>query len=97
MLSGKQKGAHKIEGIGIGFPPPHWNEGEVDEVLSATTEEAVQMCRRLAREEGILAGTSSGLNVVAALRVAERLGSDATVATVIIDTGLRYMSTDLYD
>jgi cysteine synthase len=96
VLSGKQKGAHKIEGIGIGFRPPHWKEGEVDEILTATTEEAVQMCRRLAREEGILAGTSSGLNVVAALRVAERLGQDATVATVMIDSGLRYLSTDLY-
>ena len=54
------------------------------------------MCRRLAREEGIFAGTSSGLNVIAALRVAERLGPDATVATVVIDSGLRYVSTDLY-
>ena len=85
-----------IEGIGIGFIPPHWRPDEVDEVLSATTEEAIRMCRRLAREEGIFAGTSSGLNVIAALRVAERLGPDATVATIMIDTGLRYVSTDVY-
>jgi cysteine synthase A len=97
VLSGGPKGAHKIEGIGIGFTPPHWKPTEIDKVISATTDEAVHMCRRLAREEGILAGTSSGLNVVAALRIAERLGAGATVATVMIDSGLRYLSTGLYE
>jgi len=96
VLSGGQKGSHRIEGIGIGFIPPHWRREEVDEVESATSEEAMSMCRRLAREEGIFAGTSSGLNVIAALRVARKLGPDATVATIMIDSGLRYMSTDLY-
>jgi cysteine synthase A len=96
VLSGKSKGSHKIEGIGIGFVPPQWRPGDVSEMQSATTEEAVQMCRRLAREEGIFAGTSSGLNVIAALRVAERLGPAATVATIMIDSGLRYLSTDVY-
>lgn len=96
VLSGKPKGSHRIEGIGIGFVPPHWRPEMVDEVISASSEEASEMCRRLAREEGILAGTSSGLNVIAALRVAERLGPDATVATIMIDSGLRYLSTDLY-
>jgi cysteine synthase A len=96
VLSGKPKGAHRIEGIGIGFAPPHWRPDQVDEILSATSEDAVHMCRRLAREEGILAGPSSGLNVIAALRVAERLGPDATIATIMIDSGLRYLSTDVY-
>ncbi|HEY7641114.1 MAG TPA: cysteine synthase family protein [Steroidobacteraceae bacterium] len=96
VLSGKSKGPHKIEGIGIGFLPPHWRPGEVDEIQSATTEEAMAMCRRLAREEAIFAGTSSGLNVIVALRVAERLGPDATVATIMIDSGLRYLSTEVY-
>jgi len=96
VLSGKSKGSHKIEGIGIGFLPPHWRPSDVSEMQSATTEEAMRMCRRLAREEGIFAGTSSGLNVIAALRVAERLGPDATVATIMIDSGLRYLSTDVY-
>jgi cysteine synthase A len=96
VLSGHSKGSHKIEGIGIGFAPPHWRPDEVSEMQSATTEEAMQMCRRLAREEGIFAGTSSGLNVIAALRVAQRLGPDATVATIMIDSGLRYLSTDVY-
>jgi cysteine synthase A len=96
VLSGGPKGAHRIEGIGIGFAPPHWTPDQVDEVLSSTTEESIHMCRRLAREEGIFAGTSSGLNVMAALRVAERLGPEATVATIMIDSGLRYLSTDVY-
>ena len=97
VLAGRSKGSHRIEGIGIGFVPPGWRPDAVDEIQSATTEEAVEMCRRLAREEGIFAGTSSGLNVIAALRVAERLGPDATVATIMIDSGLRYLSTELYD
>ncbi|MDQ8756718.1 cysteine synthase family protein [Sphingosinicella sp. LHD-64] len=96
VLSGGAKGSHQIEGIGIGFVPPHWRPEDVNERESATTEQAVRMCRRLAREEGIFAGTSSGLNAIAALRLAERLGSEATVATIMIDSGLRYMSTDLY-
>ena len=96
VLSGGPTGSHRIEGIGIGFIPPLWEPDQVDVIEQVTSEEAMAMCRRLAREEGIFAGTSSGANVVAALRVAERLGPDATVATVIIDSGLRYLSTDLY-
>ncbi len=96
VLSGMAKGSHKIEGIGIGFVPPHWKPADVDEIQSATTEEAMEMCRRLAREEGIFAGTSSGLNVIAALRVAQRLGPEATVATIMVDSGLRYLSTEVY-
>ena len=61
-----------------------------------TTHDAKQMARRLAREEGIFAGASSGANVVAAIRIAQRLGPDATVATIIVDSGLRYLSTDIF-
>ena len=96
VLSGGASGSHRIEGIGIGFAPPHWHPEEVDEILTGSTGEAVQMCRRLAREEGIFAGTSSGLNVVAALRVAGRLGAGATVVTLMVDSGTKYVSTDLY-
>lgn len=96
VLSGGPTGSHKIEGIGIGFIPPLWEPAEVDEILTVSTEDAQVMARRLAREEAIFAGTSSGANVVAALRVAERLGRDATVVTIIVDSGLRYLSTDLY-
>lgn len=96
VLSGGASGAHKIEGIGIGFIPPLWRPEEVDEILTVTTEEAKQMARRLAREEGIFAGTSSGANVVAALRVAERLGHGKTVVTLMCDSGLRYLTTDVF-
>ena len=96
VLSGGPSGSHKIEGIGIGFIPPLWHADEVDDILTVTTDDAKAMTRRLAREEGIFAGTSTGANVVAALRVAERLGPAATVATIIVDSGLRYLSTDVF-
>lgn len=96
VLSGKPSGSHKIEGIGIGFMPPLWRRDEVNEVLTVATEEAKAMARRLACEEAIFAGTSTGANIVAALRVAKRLGAGATVATIIVDSGLRYLSTDVF-
>ena len=97
VLSGGAPGAHKIEGIGVGFVPPLWRRDEAHEVHSASTDESNQMARRLAREEGVFTGTSSGLNVIAALRVAARLGPEATVATLAIDSGLRYLSTDVFE
>ena len=96
VLSGKPPGSHRIEGIGLGFLPPLWEPELVDEIVPVTTAEAQVMARRLAREEGLFAGTSSGANVVAALRVAERLGGSSTVVTILCDSGLRYLSTDLY-
>jgi len=96
VLSGRPSGSHKIEGVGIGFVPPLWKASEVDEILTVTTEEAKAMARRLAQEEALFAGPSTGANVVAALRVAERLGPEATVATIIVDSGLRYLSTDVF-
>jgi len=96
VLSGKLSGSHQIEGIGIGFTPPLWKPDEVDEVLTVTTAEAKAMARRLAKEEGIFAGPSTGANVAAALRIAERLGPDATVVTIVVDSGLRYSSTDVF-
>lgn len=96
VLSGGSSGAHKIEGVGPGFVPPMWREGVADEIQQVSTSEAAEMTRRLAREEALFAGTSSGANVVAALRVAERLGPGRTVATLICDSGLKYLSTDLY-
>jgi len=96
VLSGGPTGSHGIEGIGIGFLPPLWEPDQVNEILAVRSEEAKVMARRLAREEGLFAGASSGANVVAALRVAKRLGAGATVATIMVDSGLRYLSTDLY-
>jgi cysteine synthase A len=73
------------------------NRTKVDEIQTVATDDAIVMARRLAREEGLFAGASSGANVVAALRVAERPGPEATVVTMLCDSGLRYLSTDLYN
>ena len=96
VLLGGQAGPHKIEGVGIGYTPPLWEPALVDEILPVDTDVAKEMTRRLAREEGLFAGTSSGANVVAAIRVAERLGAGATVVTLMADSGLKYLSTDVY-
>jgi len=96
VLLGGAPGPHKIEGVGIGYRPPLWDPSVVDEVMAVKTDDAKEMARRLAREEALFAGTSSGANVVAALQVAERLGPDATVVTLMADSGLKYLSTDVY-
>jgi cysteine synthase A len=96
VLSGGPSGSHKIEGIGIGFVPPLWRPDMVNRIERVSTVEAKAMARRLAREQGVFAGTSTGANVVAACRVAERLGPSATVVTIACDSGLRYLSTDVY-
>src|SRR5688572_3024484 len=96
VLSGKPSGSHRIEGIGIGFTPPLWQPELVNQIETVSTDEARAMARRLAREEGIFAGISTGANLVAALRVADTLGKGATVVTLAVDSGFRYLSTDLY-
>ncbi len=96
VLSGGPTGAHRIEGTGIGRTPPLWDPGLVDDILRVGTEDAEAMARRLSREEALFAGTSSGANVLAALAVAERLGPGATVVTLMVDSGLKYLSTEVY-
>jgi cysteine synthase A len=96
VLSGGRAGAHRIEGIGIGRTPPLWDPALVDEIVPVSTDAAEAMARRLAREEAIFAGTSSGGNVVAALEVGERLGPNAKVVTLMVDSGLKYLSTQMY-
>ena len=89
-------GTHSVEGIGVGFVPPHLQEDRYDEVKAVTEESAREMARRLASEEGLLAGTSSGLNVAGAVEIATALGPGKTVVTVAVDTGLKYMAGDLF-
>lgn len=96
VLSEGRSGAHEIEGIGIGFVPPLWDPSDATEFMAVTTHEAEEMARRLARDEALFAGASSGANVVAALRLAARLGPSATVVTLLVDTGLKYLTTDVY-
>jgi cysteine synthase A len=96
VLLGGHAGAHEIEGVGIGYTPPLWEPALVDAILPVATEDAKDMARRLAREEALFAGTSSGANVIAAIQVAKRLGPGATVVTLMADSGLKYLSTDVY-
>ena len=96
VLSGGEPGPHKIEGVGIGYLPPLWDPSLVDTILPVSTDEAKGMARRLAREEGIFAGTSAGANVTAAIQVGRRLGPGATVVTLVADSGLKYLNTDVY-
>jgi cysteine synthase A len=93
VLSGGSPGAHKMEGIGIGFVPPLWRPEIIDEITPISTEESKAMALRLVEEEGLFAGITSGGNVVAAIRLGQRLGRGATVTTLLVDSGLRYLDT----
>ncbi len=95
-LTKGQGGAHRVEGTAIGRVPPHLHKTDYDEARAIDEAEARRMARRLAREEGIFAGTSSALNVVAALTIAAELGPGHRVATVAVDTGLKYLAGDLF-
>lgn len=97
MLTQGVGGPHHVEGIGTGMVPPLLTPGSYDEALAVDEEEARALARRLAREEGIFAGVSTGVNVLAALRLALELGPGETVATVAVDTGLKYLAGNLYE
>ena len=96
IMSGASPGTHRIEGGGVGFMPPLLSLDEVDEVIAVTTADAFAMARRSAREEGVWSGPSTGANISAALVLARRLGEGARVATIQVDSGLKYLAGELY-
>jgi cysteine synthase A len=96
VLSGKSPGTHHIEGGGTGFRPPQLREEDHDEVIAVPEAKAFEMARKAARREGVFSGPSTGANLVAAVSLAGRLGRERRVATVQVDSGLKYLSGDLY-
>ncbi len=96
VLSGGKPGPHKIQGIGAGFVPQVYDPQNVDQIIQVSSQDAIRTSRRLAKEEGILAGISAGANVWAALQVARRAGKGKLVLVIVPDLGERYLSTDLF-
>jgi cysteine synthase len=96
VLSGGEPGPHGIDGTAAGFVPPLFDRELVTEVLALPETDARETARRLAREEGIFAGTSTGLNILAALQLAEEIGEGGTVVTVACDTGFKYLDGPLF-
>jgi len=96
LLTAGKAGPHRVEGTAAGFWPPHLKKDRYDEARAIDENEGRAIARRAAREEGIFAGTSSGLNIKAALDLARELGPGKVVATVAVDTGLKYLAGDLY-
>ncbi len=97
LISQGKAGTHHVEGTGTGFVPPLFDRSIVDDVRAIDEAEGRAMARRLAREEGIFTGVSSGLNVLGAIQLAQELGGGHTVVTVAVDTGLKYLAGDLYE
>ena len=96
VLSGGEAGPHKIQGIGAGFVPKVLDRSLLDQILKVTDEEAYQTAKQLAKKEGLLVGISAGANVFAAQKIAESLGPEQNVVTVLCDTGERYLSIEKY-
>jgi cysteine synthase A len=96
VLTAGHGGAHQVEGIGTGSVPPHMQDHPYDEARAVDEQDARAMARRLAREEGVFVGTSSGLNIAAAVALARELGAGSVVATVAVDSGLKYLAGDLF-
>ena len=97
VLSGGEPGPHKIQGIGAGFTPDIYDSGVVDEIMKVSDEEAFEMAKLMAKEEGVLVGISTGANVAAAIKIAKRLGKGKNVVTVSPDGGEKYISMGIYE
>jgi cysteine synthase len=97
ILQGGEPGPHRVEGIGVSFVPANFDRSMADRIVAVTDDEAFGMVRRLAREEGVLAGSSSGANVYAAISVARELGPGKRVVTIVPDSAERYLSKGILD
>jgi cysteine synthase A len=97
VLSGGEPGPHKIQGIGAGFTPDIYDSGVVDEIMKISDEEAFEMAKLMAKEEGVLVGISTGANVAVAIKIAKRLGKGKNVVTVSPDGGEKYISMGIYE
>lgn len=97
VLQGGEPGPHKVEGIGVSFIPKTFDAGMADEIIKVSDENAFATVRRLAAEEGVLAGSSAGANVYAAMRIAKRLGEEKRVVTIIPDSAERYLSKKIFE
>ncbi|MCJ7689382.1 MAG: cysteine synthase A [Clostridiaceae bacterium] len=97
VLSGGEPGPHKIQGIGAGFTPDIYDSSVVDEIMKISDEEAFEMAKLMAKEEGILVGISTGANIAAAIKIAKRLGKGKKVVTVSPDGGEKYISMGIYN
>jgi cysteine synthase len=97
VLTAGTTGTHRVEGVGIGFVPPLLDTDLYEEARAIEEDDGREMARRLAAEEGLLSGISSGLNVAGAVGIAQELGAGHTVVTVAVDTGLKYLGGDLFE
>jgi cysteine synthase len=97
VLTAGTTGTHRVEGVGIGFVPPLLDTDLYEEARAIEEDDGREMARRLAAEEGLLSGISSGLNVAGAVGIAQELGEGHTVVTVAVDTGLKYLGGDLFE
>ena len=97
VLSGGNPGAHKIQGIGAGFVPGNYNKDVVYEIFKATDDDAIEYARKIAKEEGVLVGISSGAAIYAAIQIAKKLGKGKKVVAVAPDGGEKYISMGIYD
>ena len=96
LSGGDISGSHKLEGIGAGFVPSICRLDLADEIIAVSDEDAYAMARKLATEEGIFGGTTSGANVWAAIQRARKIGAGKKIVTIVVDSGLKYLNGDLY-
>ena len=97
FLTTGKGGPHRVEGIGVGFEPPFLDRSKLKEIRAIDQEQAFKMCQLLAKEEGIFGGASTGLNVVAAIKLAKEIGPGKRIVTLNCDNGVKYLGSHIYN